>query len=112
MSSTGMNPAAKPAHRPTLSTSPAIPDALGGDAKDHPLEAAISNVATQLMNDKEAVRRSLPDVAAEVLSLVQSSKSDAVAIEKAISKDPFTAAQLVSMSNSALFAPVNPILGV
>lgn len=102
-----------PASRVTLTTIPAFPsDPAQNASHEHPLEIAIDGVAAVLLNNREIVRKSLPDVAAEVLQLVQSHTSDATAIERAISRDPFTAAQLVSLANSALFAPRNPILGV
>lgn len=101
------------ASRVTLTTIPAFgANPLESASGNHPLEVAIDRIAAQLLANHEMVRRSLPDVAAEVLQLVQSTRSDATAIDKAISKDPFAAAQLVSMANSALFSPRQPILGV
>lgn len=74
--------------------------------------ADIDRLAAGLISDTESVKRTLPDVAAEVLELCQQKDSDAARIEKTVSRDPFISAQLISMSNSALFAPRMPIVGV
>ena len=64
------------------------------------------------MTDSKAIQRSLPDVAAHVLELCQSTYTDAARVEKAVSKDPFISGQLVSVANSAMFAPRVPIVGI
>jgi putative nucleotidyltransferase with HDIG domain len=46
------------------------------------------------------------------MALCQQSFSDALRIEKAISRDPFISAQIVSVANSPMFAPRMPIVSV
>ncbi|HVR61762.1 MAG TPA: HDOD domain-containing protein [Polyangia bacterium] len=72
----------------------------------------IDHLADNIANDTKALRRSLPDVAAEALELCSRSSADAAAMERTLSRDPFISAQVISIANSALFAPKMPILGV
>ena len=76
------------------------------------LTKEITQVAQDAMMDTQSIKRSLPDVAAEVMSLCQQSFSDALRIEKSVSKDPFISAQIVSVANSPMFAPRMPIVSV
>jgi HD-like signal output (HDOD) protein len=95
-------------------TLPAIKDVNGSieTFDPTPLVRKIEEVAVRAVTDSKAIQRSMPDVAAHVLELCQVSHTDAGRLEKAISKDPFIAGQLVSVSNSAMFAPRVPIVGV
>jgi HD-like signal output (HDOD) protein len=77
-----------------------------------PLVRKIEEIAVRAVTDSKAIQRSMPDVAAHVLELCQLSHTDAARIEKAVSRDPFIAGQLVSVANSAMFAPRVPIVGV
>jgi HD-like signal output (HDOD) protein len=91
---------------------------------DHPREPSIEtfepgilthkieDIALRAVTDSKAIQRSLPDVAAQVLELCQLAYTDAGRVEKAVSKDPFISGQLVSVANSAMFAPRVPIVGV
>ena len=72
----------------------------------------IDHLADNIFNDTKALRRSLPDVAAEALELCSRSSADAAAMEKTLARDPFISAQVISIANSALFSPKMPILGV
>jgi putative nucleotidyltransferase with HDIG domain len=72
----------------------------------------IDHYADAIVTDTKALRRSLPDVAAEALALCTSSTTDANAMERTLSRDPFISAQVISIANSAMFAPRMPILGV
>lgn len=72
----------------------------------------IDHYADAITTDTKALRRSLPDVAAEALALCTSSTTDANAMERTLSRDPFISAQVISIANSAMFAPRMPILGV
>ena len=72
----------------------------------------IEDIALRAVTDSRAIQRSLPDVAAHVLELCQLGYTDAARVEKAVSKDPFISGQLVSVANSAMFAPRVPIVGV
>lgn len=72
----------------------------------------IGMVALEAAKDTQAIKRSLPDVAAEVMALCQQASSDALRVEKVVSKDPFISAQIVSVSNSPMFAPRMPIVSV
>ena len=76
------------------------------------LTQAIAEAAGELCQDTQAIKRSLPDVAAEVMALCQQSTSDALRIEKSVTRDPFISAQIVSVSNSPMFAPRMPIVSV
>jgi putative nucleotidyltransferase with HDIG domain len=72
----------------------------------------IDHYADAITTDTKALRRSLPDVASEALALCTSSTTDANAMERVLSRDPFISAQVISIANSAMFAPRMPILGV
>ena len=72
----------------------------------------LDHYAESIITDTKALRRSLPDVAAEALALCTSSTTDANAMERTLSRDPFISAQVISIANSAMFAPRMPILGV
>jgi putative nucleotidyltransferase with HDIG domain len=86
----------------------------GGASRSSPTAAIVEEVdrvAAAIVADTQGIKRSLPDVAAEVLQLCQTD-ADAVQIEKSLMRDPFISAQLISMANSAMFAPRMPIVGV
>ena len=72
----------------------------------------VDHVVESIVNDHGALRRTLPDVAAEVLEMCGRSAGDAAAMERTLTRDPFISAQVVSISNSAMFAPRMPILSV
>jgi putative nucleotidyltransferase with HDIG domain len=72
----------------------------------------VAELAQEVIQDTAAIKRSLPDVAAEVMELCQHASSDALRIEKSVTRDPFISAQLVSVSNSPMFAPRMPIVSV
>jgi putative nucleotidyltransferase with HDIG domain len=76
------------------------------------LTQAIADVACEVCQDTQAIKRSLPDVAAEVMALCQQASSDALRVEKSATRDPFISAQIVSVSNSPMFAPRMPIVSV
>ena len=76
------------------------------------LTQAIADVAREVCQDTQAIKRSLPDVAAEVMALCQQASSDALRVEKSVTRDPFISAQIVSVSNSPMFAPRMPIVSV
>jgi HD-like signal output (HDOD) protein len=92
--------------------------------QDHPAESSIEmfepgilthqieDIALRAVTDSKAIQRSLPDVAAHVIELCQLNYTDAARVEGAVSKDPFISGQLVSVANSAMFAPRVPIVGV
>jgi len=72
----------------------------------------IAVVAEQVCSDTHAIKQSLPDVAAEVMALCQQASTDALRVEKSVTRDPFISAQIVSVSNSPMFAPRMPIVSV
>ena len=72
----------------------------------------IAGAARALCQDTQAIKRSLPDVAADVMALCQQATSDALRVEKSVTRDPFISAQIVSVSNSPIFAPRMPIVSV
>jgi putative nucleotidyltransferase with HDIG domain len=76
------------------------------------LTQAIAEAARDACLDTQSIKRSLPDVAAEVMALCQQSFSDALRIEKSVTRDPFISAQIVSVANSPMFAPRMPIVSV
>jgi putative nucleotidyltransferase with HDIG domain len=76
------------------------------------LTQTIADCARDVIQDTRAIKRTLPDVAAEVMELCQHASSDALRIEKSVSRDPFISAQMVSVSNSPMFAPRMPIVSV
>ena len=76
------------------------------------LTQAIAEVARDLCMDTQSIKRSLPDVAADVMSLCQQASTDALRIEKSVTRDPFISAQIVSVANSPMFAPRMPIVSV
>jgi putative nucleotidyltransferase with HDIG domain len=76
------------------------------------LTQAIADVAREVCQDTQAIKRSLPDIAAEVMALCQQASSDALRVEKSVTRDPFISAQIVSVSNSPMFAPRMPIVSV
>jgi len=84
---------------------PALPDPAE-------LAQAIADIAREVCKDTQSIKRSLPDVAAEVMTLCQQSSTDALRVEKSVSRDPFISAQIVSVSNSPMFAPRMPIVSV
>jgi HD-like signal output (HDOD) protein len=72
----------------------------------------MDELAASAVTDTNAIRRSLPDVAAHVLELCQLTCTDAGRVEKEVTRDPFISGQLVAVANSAMFAPRMPIIGV
>jgi putative nucleotidyltransferase with HDIG domain len=76
------------------------------------LTQLIADSTNDLCQDTHAIKRTLPDVAAEVMSLCQQSTSDALRVEKSVTRDPFISAQIVSVANSPMFAPRMPIVSV
>ena len=72
----------------------------------------IDHLAEEIISDPKALRRTLPDVAAEVIELCGRSNASAETMERTLTRDPFISAQVVSVANSAMFAPRMPILGV
>ena len=84
---------------------PALPD-------PSELTQAIADAARDVCLDTKAIKRSLPDVAAEVMELCQQSTTDALRVEKSVTRDPFISAQIVSVANSPMFAPRMPIVSV
>jgi HD-like signal output (HDOD) protein len=76
------------------------------------LAVRVDHVVDAVATDPETLRRSLPDVAAQVLELCSRTSVDAVGLEKALTRDPFLSARVVSIANSAMFSPRMPILSV
>jgi HD-like signal output (HDOD) protein len=76
------------------------------------LAVRVDHVVDAVVTDRETLRRSLPDVAAQVLELCSRTSVDAVGLEKVLSRDPFLSARVVSIANSAMFSPRMPILSV
>lgn len=76
------------------------------------LTKAIADVAQQICRDTQVIKECLPDVAAEVMALCQQSSSDALRVEKVVTRDPFISARLILVSNSPMFAPRMPIVSV
>ncbi|HEY4184718.1 MAG TPA: HDOD domain-containing protein [Polyangia bacterium] len=72
----------------------------------------IDHLAERIITDPKALRRTLPDVAAEVIELCSRSNASAESMEHTLTRDPFISAQVVSVANSAMFAPRMPILSV
>ena len=72
----------------------------------------IADVARQVCRDTQAIKQSLPDVAADVMALCQQASADALRVEKSVTRDPFISARLISVSNSPMFAPRMPIVSV
>lgn len=72
----------------------------------------VDHIAEEIVLDHAALRRTLPDVAAEVLEMSSHAEWDAAKLERTLIRDPFISAQVVSVANSAMFAPRTPILGV
>jgi putative nucleotidyltransferase with HDIG domain len=72
----------------------------------------ITDVAQEVCQDTQSIKRTLPDVAAEVMTLCQQSMTDALRIEKSVTRDPFISAQIVAVANSPMFAPRMPIVSV
>ena len=76
------------------------------------LTQAIADAARDICLDTQAIKRSLPDVAAEVMALCQQASTDALRVEKSVTRDPFISAQIVTVANSPMFAPRMPIVSV
>ena len=72
----------------------------------------IDHLVDEIVKDSKALRRTLPDVAAEVIELCGRSNAGAEMMERTLTRDPFISAQVISIANSAMFAPRMPILGV
>ena len=108
MNTTGSPPNTAPAPRNTGTfgrTTMAIPSV-------QTIAVRVDHVAEELVGNQSALRRTLPDVAAEVLEMCGRSNWDAAKLEHTLTRDPFMSAQVVSIANSAMFAPKSPILGV
>jgi putative nucleotidyltransferase with HDIG domain len=69
-------------------------------------------MANEACHDTQSIKRSLPDVAADVMALCQQASTDALRLEKSVTRDPFVSAQIVSVANSPMFAPRMPIVSV
>jgi HD-like signal output (HDOD) protein len=76
------------------------------------LSRAVDQVGIDVVADPATLRRSLPDVAAQVLEMCSRTSVDAVGMEKTLTRDPFLSARVVSIANSAMFSPRMPILSV
>lgn len=74
--------------------------------------ARVDHLVDEILVDHGALRRSLPDVAAEVMEMCGRAGADAARIERTLTRDPFISAQVVSIANSAMFSPRMPILSV
>jgi len=72
----------------------------------------VDHIVDEVVTDPATLRRSLPDVAAQVLEMCSRSTVDAVGMERALTRDPFLSARVVSIANSAMFSPRMPILSV
>lgn len=72
----------------------------------------VDHLVDEIVADPKALRRTLPDVAAEVIELCGRSNAGAEMMERSLTRDPFISAQVVSIANSAMFSPRMPILGV
>lgn len=72
----------------------------------------VDHLVEEIVTDHGALRRTLPDVAAEILEMCSRANADANKMERTLTRDPFISAQVVSIANSAMFAPRMPILGV
>ncbi len=70
------------------------------------------HLAEEIIGDPKALRRTLPEIAAEVIELCSRPNASAEAMERTLTRDPFISAQVISVANSAMFAPRMPILGV
>ncbi len=78
----------------------------------HTIGLRVDHLVEEIVIDHGALRRSLPDVAAEVMEMCGRAGGDAAKMERTLTRDPFISAQVVSIANSAMFAPRMPILGV
>jgi putative nucleotidyltransferase with HDIG domain len=78
----------------------------------HTIALRVDHLVEEIVNDRIALRRSLPDVAAEAMEMCGRVGSDAIKMERTLTRDPFISAQVVSIANSAMFAPRMPILSV
>jgi HD-like signal output (HDOD) protein len=72
----------------------------------------IHHLTENLCADEQALRRSLPDAAAEVLLLCGRPSADAVSFDTTLSRDPALAGQVISVAGAGLFAPRAAVLGV
>lgn len=72
----------------------------------------VDHLVEEIVIDHGTLRRSLPDVAAEAMEMCGRAGGDAAKMERTLTRDPFISAQVVSIANSAMFAPRMPILGV
>jgi HD-like signal output (HDOD) protein len=72
----------------------------------------VDHLVDEIVLDHGALRRTLPDVAAEVLEMCGRAGGDAAKMERTLTRDPFISAQVVSIANSAMFSPRMPIIGV
>ncbi|MDX2022666.1 MAG: HDOD domain-containing protein [Deltaproteobacteria bacterium] len=76
------------------------------------LRFALDQIGISLSTSQTPPRRSLPEVATELLRVVQNPKTDVAAIERIVSRDPFVSAQVLSVANSALYSPRSPITSI
>ncbi|MCG5055551.1 MAG: HDOD domain-containing protein [Myxococcales bacterium] len=73
------------------------------------LRFELDQVGLTLSTTSEPPRRSLPEVATELLRVLQEPRTDAAIIERVVARDPFVSAQVLSVANSALYSPRSPI---
>lgn len=102
--------------RPGASTPPRLTGTLGRVTAivsiGQTIAVRFDHLAEEIISDSKALRRTLPDVAADVIELCSRANASAEAMERTLTRDPFISAQVVSVANSAMFAPRMPILGV
>lgn len=102
--------------RPDGHTAPRVtgtmPRATATVAIAQTIALRIDHLVEDIVLDPKALRRTLPDVASEVIELCGHSNAAADTMERALTRDPFISAQVVSIANSAMFAPRMPILSV
>jgi len=65
-----------------------------------------------VLADPQALRRTFPEIATEVMRLCSGAHVEPQALATALYRDPFATAQVISIANSPMFAPRTPILGV
>lgn len=82
------------------------------DGEVSALRFALDQIGVTLSTTAQPPRKSLPDVATELLSVTRNPKADAAAVERVVCRDPFVSAQVLSIANSAMYAPRTPVLSV
>lgn len=110
-------PVQAPAGRSTATQMPVAPRPSAGRVTTTIPSAAtiafrVDHLVDEIVLDHTALRRTLPDVAAEVLEMCGPAGGDATKMERTLTRDPFISAQVVSIANSAMFSPRMPIIGV